>query len=268
MKRIIALVLTVAMMLASVFALASCGGGETSGDLAAVKAAGKLVVGITDYAPMDYKDESGKWIGFDAELAEQFAASLGVDCEFFVIADWNNKVADINAKEIDLIWNGMTASDELGTKIDFSTAYAKNAQVVVVKKGSTLTKDGLADASVAAENGSAGADVCEKIINPKRLNKLPKQLDALNEVAAGTSEAAVIDLTMAQSVLGKGTYADLEILEGAQYGEEVFAVGLRKGSDLKAELDKFLAAKYEDGTMDALSEKYDSSIVINESAFN
>ena len=267
MKKIISLILAVAMMLSCAIALSSCGGGNTDGDLAAVKAAGKLVVGITDYAPMDYKDENGKWIGFDAELAEQFAASLGVDCEFFVIADWNNKVADINAKEIDLIWNGMTASDELGTKIDFSTAYAKNAQVVVVKKGSTLTKDDLANASIAAENGSAGASVAEETINPKTLNKLPKQLDALNEVAAGTSDAAVIDLTMAQSVLGKGTYADLEVLEGAQYGEEVFAVGLRQGSDLKAELDKFLADKYADGTMAALSAKYDNSIVINESAF-
>jgi polar amino acid transport system substrate-binding protein len=174
MKKIISLILAVAMMLSCAIALSSCGGGNTDGDLAAVKAAGKLVVGITDYAPMDYKDENGKWIGFDAELAEQFAASLGVDCEFFVIADWNNKVADINAKEIDLIWNGMTASDELGTKIDFSTAYAKNAQVVVVKKGSTLTKDDLGNASIAAENGSAGASVAEETIKPKTLNKLPK----------------------------------------------------------------------------------------------
>ena len=247
--------------------LASCSTPATDGDLAAVKAAGKLVVGITDYAPMDYKDESGKWIGFDAELAEQFAASLGVTCEFFVIADWNNKVADINTKSIDLIWNGMTASEELGTKIDFSTAYAMNAQVVVVKKGSTLTKDDLASASIAAENGSAGADVAEETIKPATLNKVAKQLDALTEVNAGTSDAAVIDLTMAQSVLGKGVFADLEILDGAQYGEEVFAVGLRQGSDLKAELDKFLAEKYADGTMAALSAKYDSAIVINEAAF-
>ena len=246
-------------------ALASCG--STDGDLAAVKAAGKIVVGITDYAPMDYQDENGKWIGFDAELAEQFAASLGVKCEFFVIADWNNKVADINTRNIDLIWNGMTASEELGTKIDFSTAYAMNAQVVVVKKGSTLTKDGLATAAIAVENGSAGADVAEETIKPATLNKVAKQLDALNEVNAGTSDAAVIDLTMAQSVLGKGAFADLEILDGAQYGEEVFAVGLRQGSDLKAELDKFLAAKYADGTMAALSAKYDSAIVINEAAF-
>ncbi len=262
MKRILALVLMAALLLCS---LTACG---TVDDLAAIKEAGKLVVGITDYEPMDFRDENGKWIGFDAELAEQFAAYLGVDCEFFLIADWNNKVADLNAKEIDLIWNGMTASEELGEKIDFSTAYAKNAQVVVVKKGSTLTKDGLANAEIAVENGSAGADVADEIIKPKKVNKLSYQLDALNEVLAGTSDAAVIDLTMAQSKLGKGAFADLEILEGAKYNDEVFAVGLRKGSNLKAELDKFLAEKYADNTMSALSAKYEDAIVLNDSAFD
>ena len=81
-------------------------------------------------------------------------------------------------------------------------------------------------------------------------------VDALNEVLSGTSEVAIIDITMAQSVVGKGMYADLEILDGASYGDEIFAVGLRKGSDLKSELDAFLKAKYADGTLAALAEKY------------
>ena len=260
MKKIIALALALVMCL---FALTACG---ESSDLKSVEKAGKLVVGITDYEPMDYKDANGKWIGFDAELAEQFAATLGVECVFVEI-DWKNKVAEINAKEIDLIWNGMTASDELGEQIDFSTAYAKNAQVVVVKKGSSVTKDSLKDLSIAVENGSAGASVADEVIKPKTVNKVKNQLAALEEVAAGTSDAAVIDLTMAQSKLGKGTFANLEVVEGAQYSDEVFAVGLRKGSDLKEKLDAFLAAKYEDGTMAALSAKYDSAIVINKAAF-
>jgi polar amino acid transport system substrate-binding protein len=81
-------------------------------------------------------------------------------------------------------------------------------------------------------------------------------VDALNEVLAGTSDVAIIDITMAQSVVGKGSYSELEILEGASYGDEIFAVGLRKGSDLKAKLDEFLKAKYADGTMTKLAEKY------------
>ena len=235
-------------------------------DVKNVKNSGVLVVGITDYAPMDFEDENGNWIGFDADLANEFAESLGVKCRFVEI-DWDNKVAELNTREIDLIWNGMTASDKLGKEIDFSTAYAKNAQVVVVKSGSSFTKNDIGTMTIAVEKGSAGAAVADEIATAKNVNKVTKQLDALSEVLAGTSDAALIDLTMAQSVLGKGIYEGLELLEGAQYGEEVFAVGLRQGSDLKAALDAFLAEKYEDGTMATLSAKYDNAIVINEAAF-
>ena len=81
-------------------------------------------------------------------------------------------------------------------------------------------------------------------------------VDALNEVLAGTSEVAIVDITMAQSIVGKEAYADLQILDGASYGDEIFAVGLRKDSDLKAKLDEFLKAKYADGTLAKLAEKY------------
>ena len=250
MKKIIALIMVAIMLLAVV----SCGKGKS--DVEAVKEANKLVVGVTVYPPMDYvDDESGEWVGFDAELAQMFAKSLGVNCQL-VIINWNNKVAELNSKQIDLIWNGMTASDELGEQIDFSVSYAKNAQVAVVKKGSTLTKDGVKNAKIAVENGSAGATVAEETIKGTNINKVTAMVDALNEVKAGTSEVAIIDITMAQSIIGKGTYEDLEILDGASYGDEIFAVGLRKGSDLKAKLDEFLKAKYADGTLTALAEKY------------
>ena len=255
MKRILALVLTIVIALAS---LVSCNGGS---DVEAVKENGKLVVGVTIYKPMDYLDENDQWTGFDAELAKAFADSLGVTCQL-VIIDWNNKVAELNSGNIDLIWNGMTASAELGEQIDFSVSYAKNAQVAVVKNGSTLTKEGIKDAKVAVENGSAGEDVARNTIGATNIvEKSDGQVGALNEVLAGTSDVAIIDLTMAESVLGKGEYAELSMIEGASYGEEVFAVGLRKGSDLKAELDSFLKKKYADGTLTALAAKY--PVVLN-----
>lgn len=259
MKKIIAIILTLTLLCA---ALVSCGAGN---DLENVKSSGKLVVGVTVYKPMDYVDaESGEWAGFDAELAKAFAESLGVTCQL-VIIDWNNKVAELDAGHIDLIWNGMTASDKLGEQIDFSVSYAKNAQVAVVKNGSTLTKEGIKNAKVAVENGSAGETVARETIGATNIvEKSDGQVGALNEVLAGTSDVAIIDLTMAESVLGKGEYAELKMLDGASYGEEIFAVGLRKGSSLKAELDAFLKAKYEDGTMASLIQKY--PVVINEDA--
>ena len=251
MKKIVALIM-VALMACG--ALASCMG-TADGDKANIQKAGKILVGITDYEPMDYQDENGNWIGFDAELAEMFADSLGVECVFVEIVDWDMKVGEINSKQIDVIWNGMTASESLGQEIDFSVSYAKNAQVAVAKKGTVAAAD-VAAASIAVENGSAGETVVKEVIGATNINEVGSQLDALMEVASGTSQVAVIDITMAQSVVGKGEFADLEIIEGASYGDEIFAVGLRQGSDLKADLDAFLKAKYADGTMTALAEKY------------
>ena len=250
MKKFLAILMAALMICLTI---TSCGANKS--DLQAVKDAGKLVVGITVYPPMDYLDENGEWTGFDAELAKMFAESLGVNCQIVIIT-WSNKVAELDSKQIDLVWNGMTASDELGQKIDFSVSYAKNAQVAVVKKGSTITADGVKDAKIAVENGSAGATVAEETIKGTKINKVPAMTDALSEVLAGTSDVAIIDITMAQNAVGKGSYADLQILDGASYGDEIFAVGLRKNSDLKAKLDEFLKAKYDDGTLTALAAKY------------
>ena len=249
MKKFIALVLAIVIC---AFALVSCGNTK---DLKKIKKNGKIVIGVTVYEPMDYLDGDGNWTGFDAELAQMFAKELGVSCQL-VIIDWNNKVAEINAKEIDLIWNGMTASEELGQQIDFSVSYAKNAQVAVVLNTSTITtKDQIKAASIAVENGSAG----QAVANEEGMTNVSapgNQKQALIEVKSGNSDVAIIDLTMAQSLVGKGDFANLKIVENVSYGDEIFAVGLRKGSDLKEDLDAFLKAQYANGTITALAEKY------------
>lgn len=267
MKKFLAVVLVLTMALG---VLASCGagnnneGGNTAvSELERVQKNGKLVVGVTVYPPMDYVDEeTGEWTGFDAELAKMFADSLGLNCQLVIIT-WGQKVAELNSRQIDLVWNGMTASEELGEQIDFSVSYAKNAQVAVVKKGSTLTKDGVKDAQIAVEGGSAGATVAENDIKGTKINKVTAQIDALNEVKAGTSDVAIVDITMAQNIVGKGEYDSLQILDGASYGDEIFAVGLRQGSDIKAKLDEFLRAKYADGTLAALAEKYNVGLNVD-----
>ena len=147
MKKFASLGLSLVMMLS----LAACGGSKTpaasgsvapagsadgsaaaaESDLEYVKNKGKLVVGITDFAPMDYKDKDGKWIGFDADNATAFAKSLGVDVEFIEV-DWDNKIMELDSKSIDCVWNGMTLTDEVKTSMNCSDPYATNAQVVVV----------------------------------------------------------------------------------------------------------------------------------------
>lgn len=224
-------------------------------DMAYVVDKGTLVVGITDFEPMDYKDENGDWVGFDADMAKAFAESLGVDVEFVEI-DWDNKVLELDGKSIDCVWNGMTLTDEVTSSMECTDAYLNNAQVVVVPKDVAekyQDTDSLKDLSFAVEAGSAG----EAEVSALGLNYTPvkAQSDALLEVASGTSDAAVIDSLMAAAMIGEGTsYADLTYT--VALNSEKYGVGFRKGSDLAAVLDEFFANAMADGTMQACAEQY------------
>ncbi len=224
-------------------------------DLAYVQGKGKLVVGITEFEPMDYKDADGSWIGFDADMATAFAESLGVEAEFVEI-DWDNKILELDGKTIDCVWNGMTLTDEVKSAMSTSRAYCNNAQVVVVKAADAdkyQDVESLKELSFAVEAGSAG----EAEVSALGLSYTPvkAQSDALMEVAAGTSDAAVIDSLMAAAMVGEGTgYADLTYTIGLN--SEEYGVGFRKGSDLTQALDDFFKSSYDDGSMLTCAEKY------------
>ena len=225
------------------------------GDMAYVQEKGTLVVGITDFAPMDYKDENGEWIGFDADMAKAFAESLGVEAEFVEI-DWDNKILELDGKTIDCVWNGMTLTEDVLSAMECSNAYCNNAQVVIVPADVAdqyQDEESLADLTFAVEAGSAG----EEQVQALGLNYTPvtAQSDALMEVAAGTSDAAVIDSLMAAAMVGEGTgYEDLTYTIGLN--SEEYGVGFRKGSDLAAALNDFFASSYADGTMESVAETY------------
>ena len=258
MKKMFAMLLALLMM-ASCFA--GCAADNAS-DMAYVKDNGKLIVGITDYAPMDFKDENGNWTGFDAEFAQLFAEELGVDCEFFVLADWGKKFYELETKNIDVIWNGMTITDEVKLNTNCSNPYVINAQVVVMKADAVANypdAESLKDLTFAVENGSAGQDAVAAI-GAANVVALQDQAAALMEVAAGTSDACVIDITMANAMTGEGTsYADLA--KGISLTEEMYGVGFRKDSDLTAAFNDFMAKLMADGTLDALAEKYGLTLV-------
>ena len=224
-------------------------------EVAAIQSKGTLVVGITDFAPMDYKDDDGNWIGFDADMAKAFAESLGVDVEFVEI-DWDNKVLELNSQAIDCVWNGMTLTDEVTSAMECSNAYCNNAQVVIVpadKADQYQTVEACADLAFAVEAGSAGE--AEVTALGYSCTPVKAQSDALMEVAAGTSDAAVIDSLMAAAMVGEGTgYADLTYTVGLN--SEEYGVGFRKGSDLAAALNDFFAAAYADGSMIECAETY------------
>ena len=230
-------------------------------DLAFVQSNGKLVVGITDYAPMDYKDDNGEWTGFDAEFARLFAEELGVECEFFVLADWGKKIFELDSKNIDCVWNGMTITDEILLTSSVSDPYVINAQVVVMKADAVANYadvESMKDLTFAVESGSAGE---EALINADLTKYIAVQDQgaAVMEVAAGTSDACVIDITMANAMTGEGTSYE-NLTYNVSLTEEEYGVSFRKDSDLTAKFNEFMAQLKADGTLQALAEKYELTL--------
>ena len=252
MKRMFAMLLVLALCLG----LAACAaGGKTSSDLDEIKQKGTLVVGITDFAPMDYQDASGSWIGFDADMATAFAESLGVKVEFQVI-DWDNKVPELNGKTIDCVWNGMTLTDEVKSAMETSNAYCNNAQVVILPQAAAdqyPDAESLKGLRFAVESGSAGMAMAKEYSFD--YVEVIDQATALLEVKSGTADAAIIDALMAGAMVGEGTdYADLTYT--ISLNAEEYGVGFRKGSDLAAALNDFFKSAYADGSLQACAERY------------
>ena len=232
---------------------ASAAGGR---DLDYIKGKGKMVIGYTVYEPMNYTDADGNFTGFDTELATAVCAKLGVEPEFVEI-NWDTKETELAAKSIDCIWNGLTLPDDREENMACTKPYVKNAQVVVVKDGTDYTSTAaLIGKTVVAEAGSAGETTITENADLSQADFISKdvQTDCLMEVAAGTADAAVLDLTLASAMIGEGTdYANLKMVD--ELNVEEYGVAFRKGSDVAEAVDTAFDELTADGTMQALADK-------------
>ena len=277
MKRLVSAFLAGAMALS----LAACGGSASTStaassaaasaapassaaadsDLAYIRSNGKMVIGYTVYEPMNYTDADGSFTGFDTELATAVCGKLGVEPEFVEI-NWDTKETELAAKSIDCIWNGLTLTDDREENMACTKPYVKNAQVVVVKDGTDYTSTAdLIGKTVVAEAGSAGETTITENADLSQADFISKdvQTDCLMEVAAGTADAAVLDLTLANAMIGEGTdYASLKIVD--ELNAEEYGVAFRKGSDTAAAVDAVFDELKADGTMQALADKYDLAL--------
>lgn len=277
MKKLISMALAAGMAVS----LAACGGAASSApaadsaasgaastteaaadsDLAYIQGKGKMTIGYTVYEPMNYTDAEGNFTGFDTELATAVCEKLGVEPDFVEI-NWDTKIVELDAKSIDCIWNGMTLTDEIMANTACTKAYAKNAQVVVMKADADYTSTAdLVGKTVVAEAGSAGESAIQDDESLSQADYISKsvQTDCLMEVAAGTADAAVLDLTLATAMIGDGTdYANLTIKD--ELNAEEYGVAFRKGSDAAAAVDVAFDELKSDGTMQKLADKYSLSL--------
>lgn len=223
-------------------------------DLEYVMDKGAIVVGVTEFEPLDYEHD-GEWFGFDAEMAVLFGANLGVAVQFVEI-DWNKKTALLNNGTIDCVWNGMTLSAKVREEMECTMAYLNNTQMIVIPVQSLGRRRGAEDCThllFAVETGSAGE---QELKNRNfRYTSTGTQMEALERVASGKADAAVVDGIMAGALLGEGRrFPDL--VRADDLSSEEFGIGFRKGSDLAERANDFLTECYQNGVIYEIAEKY------------
>lgn len=262
MKKIIALLLTTFMV-----ATLLVGCGAQKKDWAYIEEKGTLVIGITLYEPMNYYDEEGNLTGFDTEFAEAVCEKLGVEPVFQVI-EWDQKEFELQSGSIDCIWNGLTVTEERKEDMAFSISYVENKQVIVIQAANAGTYAAIEDVTgitICAESGSAGQSAIEAdaTLSGNEFIGVSAQRDALLEVKSGTCQACVLDWTLANAVINDETdYSDLMIMEGVELAKEEYAIGMRlEDTETVAKINEAIAALMEDGTLEALGEKYDVNVV-------
>ena len=262
MKRILSIVMAVAIIACALTAFASCG---NKTDWQKIQEQGYFRVGYTNYAPMNYV-ENDELVGFDTEFAQLVAAELGVEVKFQLIT-WSQKYSELKSGAIDCIWNGFTSNcaDDDGVqradKVDFSMAYMDNAQCVVVKSenlANYTSAESLAGKTCAVEGGSAGASYAATVTtnDEAHIKKVDAQIDAFTELMSGAVDFIVVDILLAKNLCGNGDYSDLAIVEAIELDSEIYAIGFKKGSELTAKVNAAIKQLEEDGTLMTLAKKY------------
>ena len=266
MKKLLALVLAVMMMAGLITGIAAA---EDS-DWDYISGKGKVVVGMTLFAPMNYYD-GDKFVGFDTELTTAVFKKLGVDVEFVEI-NWDSKEIELNSKNIDCIWNGMSITPERKENMSMSNAYLYNTQAIVAKtdKINDLLAN-LEGVNVVAEQGSTGegkllgtieddetVEVSAKeFFSKSNYTAVDSMAKALMEVKSGTADIALVDSVCALAMVGEGTdYADMTVNLDNNFGLQEYGIAFRKGSDVTEKVNQAIIELTKDGTVAEIAGRY------------
>ena len=264
MKKLFAILVTAILAVTACFGLTACG----DSDYNAIKEKGYFVCGITIYEPMSYTNDDGEMTGFDTDFANAVADYLGLEAKFQVIT-WSKNFVELNAGSIDVIWNGFTVTEERKQNCDFSYSYMNNSQCIIVKTADLAnytTAESFANKKGVAEAGSAGETYAKTLVGETgTVIGSGSQTSALTDLLSGQSDFAVIDVLMADSMVGKGDYTNLSKVTAVAPEAEEYAIGFRQGSDFTEKVNEAIKALSANGTLEKIAKKYglENSLVKN-----
>lgn len=245
------------MTVAAAAMLAGCGGQEKQAEQ---KLPDKIVIGLDDnFPPMGFRDDNGELIGFDIDLAKEAGKRLGIPVEFKPI-DWDSKEAALKSKQVDMLWNGLTITEDRGKQIAFSKPYLNNAQILVVRADSQITdRAGLAGKIIGTQEGSSSVEALDKQVDFKNsLQDVKKYGDfvaAFMDLEVGRTDGLLVDSVVGRYYMSKKP-GKFKVIDD-KMGDEQYGIGMRKEDTLLQEkLNGVLKDMSEDGTMTKLSQKW------------
>lgn len=247
--------------------LTACGKKEASGDDSwkTIEKDKKVTIGLDDtFVPMGFKDEDGKIVGFDVDLAKAVFKEYDIKAEFQPI-DWSMKENELENGTIDLIWNGYTVTKSREKKVLFTDPYAQNEQVLVTKKDSNITKaEDMKGKILGAQEGSSGYEAFNN--QAKTLKDIVKDNDAtlyasfneaMIDLENGRINGLLIDKVYADYYLKQANKLNDYNIFSVGFKNENFAVGARKGDkELVKKINSAFKELQENGKYGEISKKW------------
>ncbi len=262
MKKLVCLIASAVM----IFSLSACATKETTpqptetGTVSNTTETSKIIVGLDEnFPPMGFRDDKNELVGFDIDLGKAAAKKMGVEIEFQPI-DWDSKELELKSKKVDLLWNGVTITDERKQNMLFSKPYIKNNQIILVNPTSDIkTKADLAGKKIGLQKGSSARNAVDKdtetVKTIKEIVEYPDNISAFLDLSIGRTDAVVVDEIVAKYYLTQNP--NKFVMLGDNFGGEEYGVAMRlDDTALNEKLQKALDEMNADGTSAEISKKW------------
>lgn len=220
------------------------------------------IIGVDgDFPPFTSKESGGNFSGLDIEAARWIAEKKGFQVQF-VAVPWDNIVPSLEAGTVDIIWSGMTISDERQAKVNFSKPYYTVNQSIAIRAGSPVTMQDLYNGQlrIGVQAGSTEADwVIKNLIRTGKmpasnLFQYPNITTLTNNLENGAVDASIIQTPSQQRAISGRPI----VIIGTTPSQDLYAVAVRKTNpELLNIIDDGLLQLMKDPYWKQLKQKYD-----------